>query len=376
MALKGWATPEVWTSLHPALALARSLGRHDALAPILWALFLNVLNQGRVADSVHWAQEMLNAATATGDPDLPITGHTSACVCYGFAGEFKKVLEHVDKVFDLYDAEKYRHLADILNHDPKTVALTFSSIAVWMLGFPDQASRLENEAIAQARRRGHPFDLGYALMRGAHEFDDRHSHEDLRKRAEEVERLGRENNLPFLWAILAPFTHGQALVREGKPAEAIVPLRAGLAAWEATDGRLNRPTWISWILFLAEATALTGDLDGALLLLDEAIAQIERPGWEERLHYAETLRLKGWMLSLKSDLDGAERNFHASLDWARRQQAKSWELRTAMSLARLWQSQGRRQDAYELLTPIYGWFTEGFDTKDLQEAKSLLAELR
>jgi predicted ATPase len=111
MALKGWATPEVWTSLHPALALARSLGRHDALAPILWALFLNVLNQGRVADSVHWAQEMLNAATATGDPDLPITGHTSACVCYGFAGEFKKVLEHVDKVFDLYDAEKHRHLA-------------------------------------------------------------------------------------------------------------------------------------------------------------------------------------------------------------------------------------------------------------------------
>ena len=92
-------------------------------------------------------------------------------------------------------------------------------------------------------------------------------------------------------------------------------------------------------------------------------------------HLAEVLRLKGWMLSLKGDLEGAEGNFLASLDWARRQQAKSWELRTSTSLARLWQSQGKRQDAYELLAPVYDWFTEGFDTKDLQEAKSLLDEL-
>jgi predicted ATPase len=128
--------------------------------------------------------------------------------------------------------------------------------------------------------------------------------------------------------------------------------------------------------FLAEAMALTGDLDGALHLLDDAIAQIERPGWEERLCYAEILRLKGWVLSLKGDLEGAERNFLTSLTWARRQQAKSWELRTAMSLARLWQGQGKRQEAYKLLAPVYDWFTEGIDTKDLQEAKSLLAELR
>jgi tetratricopeptide (TPR) repeat protein len=121
--------------------------------------------------------------------------------------------------------------------------------------------------------------------------------------------------------------------------------------------------------------ALTGDLDNALQLLDEAIAQIECPGWEERLHYPDILRLKGWTLSLKGDLEGAERNFRSSLDWARRQQAKSWELRTSVSLARLWKSQGKRQEAYELLAPVYDWFTEGFDTKDLQEAKALLDEL-
>ena len=121
--------------------------------------------------------------------------------------------------------------------------------------------------------------------------------------------------------------------------------------------------------------ALTGDLDNALRLLDEAISQIERPGWEERYFYAEILRLKGRVLSLKGDLDAAERNFLASLHWARRQQAKMWELRTSTSLARLWQSQGKRQAAYELLAPVYDWFTEGFDTKELLEAKSLLAEL-
>ena len=171
---------------------------------------------------------------------------------------------------------------------------------------------------------------------------------------------------------MAPMGHGLTLIREGKPAEAIAPLKACITFREASGGKMRMPTVKA---FLAEAMALTGNLDKALQLIDEAIAQIERPGWEERLHYAEILRLKGWMLSLKGDLESAVGNFLASLDWARRQQAKMWELRTSTSLARLWQSQGKRRDAYELLAPVCGWFTEGFDTKDLQEAKALLAEL-
>jgi hypothetical protein len=240
------------------------------------------------------------------------------------------------------------------------------------LGYPDRALRLSDEKDAHARRRGHPFDLGYALTLGVHEFDRRCGLDELRKRAEACERLGRENNLPVLWAILAPFSYGQALIQNGKPPGGIASLKAGLAFWEASGGKSRNPIIKAC---LAEGMALTGDLDNALLLIDEVIVQIERPGWEERLYYAEVLRLKGWMLSLKGDLEGAERNFLASLDWARRQQAKMWELRTSTSLARLWQSQGKRQDAYELLAPVYGWFTEGFDTKDLLEAKSLLDEL-
>ncbi|MFL5281575.1 MAG: hypothetical protein ACJ8AW_11420 [Rhodopila sp.] len=242
-----------------------------------------------------------------------------------------------------------------------------------MLGYPDRALRLNDEKDAHARRRGHPLDLGYALTTGAHEFDRRCGHENLRERAEECERLGRENRLPPLWEIMAPRGHGLACIREGKVDEGITWLKTGIAVWEATGGRARSPTMKA---FLAEAMALTGNLDNALDVIDETIAQIECPGWEERLCYSEILRLKGWMLSLKGNLEGAEQNFLASLTWARRQQAKSWELRTAMSLARLWQSQGKRQEAYELLAPVYDWFTEGFDTKDLQEAKSLLAELR
>jgi class 3 adenylate cyclase len=373
LALKGWPTPEVWSSLHPALALAKSLKRYDALLPVLWGLTSNVETQGRVAEALEWAAEMLDIAKGTGDADLLITGHGLACACNCFAGEFTKALEHADQVQHLYDAEKHRHLADILYRDPKTSAGIFGSISTWILGYPDRAMRMSDEKDAHARRRRHPFDLGFALTMGAHEFDHRFELEDLRKRAEECERLGRENSLPVLWVYLAPASYGQALILKGKPSEGIAPLKAGLASWEAGGGKVRGPTWNA---FLAEAMALTGDFDNALNLIDKQIAQIERPGWEERLHYAEILRLKGWMLSLKGDLEGAERNYLASLDWARRQQAKMWELRTATSLARQWQSQDKRRDAYELLAPVYGWFTEGFDTKDLQEAKSLLAELR
>jgi predicted ATPase len=121
--------------------------------------------------------------------------------------------------------------------------------------------------------------------------------------------------------------------------------------------------------------AQLGDLDGALHLIGEVIADIERPDRQERHYYAEALRIKGWLLVRKGDSRGAERSYLASLNWAREQQAKSWELRTATSYARLLRDQGRVGEAYALLAPVYGWFTEGFATKDLKEAKTLLEEL-
>jgi ATP/maltotriose-dependent transcriptional regulator MalT len=229
----------------------------------------------------------------------------------------------------------------------------------------------ENEA--HARRCGHPFNLSWALSVGADLYDYLRKPEELRKRAQECEQIGRENSMPFVWACLAPVRQAMAAIREGKFDGGISLFKSSIAIWDARGGNMWNPFGKS---ILAEAMAHVGDVDGALRLIDDLIAQVERPGWEERAYYAEILRIKGWILSLKGDHEGAERSYLASLDWARHQRAKSWELRTATSLVRLWQGQGKRRQAYDLLAPIYNWFTEGFDTNDLLAARKLLDALQ
>ena len=371
-ALKGWPAQEVWSSFQPALVLAKLLKRNDVLLTILDGLQSYVMGRGRAAEGLSWAKEMLDVAKATGDADLLITGHSTACICYGWMGKYIETLEQFDKVMELYDDENHRHLADIVNPDPKTGAGSSAAQATWMLGYPDRAVRISNDTIAHAHRRAHPFDLGWALTAGVDVFDLRCEPEEQRQRAEKCEELGRENSMPVLFELLAPGRLGVASIREGRFAEGIMSLKGALAIWDSIGGKGGDPYSKS---VLAEAMALTGEVDDALHLIDEQIEQVERPGWEERVYYAEILRLKGWMLSLKDDLEGAERNYVASLDCAREQQAKSWELRTSTSLARLWQQQGKCKEAHDLLAPVYGWFTEGFDTKDLKEAKALLEEL-
>jgi class 3 adenylate cyclase len=371
-ALKGLATPEIWTSLHPALALAKSLERYDALAPIIWGLHAHVTTTGRVAESVRWAAEILDAAEVYHDGDLLIVAHADAAVSNFYSGELMKTREHAEKVLALYTEERHGPLVGLLNQDLKSFALTWMALSTWMLGYPEQAVKINDAQEAHARRLGHPFNLSWCLTYGALVFEHVGEPEELLKRVEEGARVARENSLPFVTEVLVRSQFGVALIRKGEFTAGVASLKAGLAIWENGGGRLGNPHLKS---VLAEGMAQLGDLDGALDLIREIIAQIERPGWEERHYYAETLRIKGWVLSLKSDLEGAERNYLASLDRARQQQAKSWELRTATSYARLMCDQGRIREASDLLEPIYGWFTEGFDTLDLKQAKALLDEL-
>jgi class 3 adenylate cyclase len=371
MGLKGWAAEEVRASLHPALALAHSLRRSDALMPILRGLWTNVLTRGRAAESLGWVKQMLDAAEAYHDHDLLILGHLAAATSHFWLGDLTRTREHADHVLSA-DSEAYRdHPTDILSN-PKTASLGYKARATWMLGYPDQAIEIRDAMESHARQLGRPYDLGWALIVGSLVFDHLCEPEEQRKRAEEAERLGRENSMPFLWRALGPTHAGVALIRQGKLSEGMTLLKAGLAAYEENGGRIANPYNKS---VLAEGMSQLGDLDGALRLVDESIAQIERPGWGERWCYAEILRIKGWLLSLKGDTDSAERSYLASLDWARHQQAKSWELRTAMSYARLMREQRRTGEAYELLAPIYARFTEGFGTRDLKDAKALLEEL-
>ena len=164
--LKGWAAPELWTSLHPALPLAKSLERHDTLTQIFSGLFSNVLSQGRVAEAVPWAEEMLDMAEATGNPDLLIIGHMSACDCHFCLGELRR---RWGTPIGCWTSMMTRSIAILQISSttiPKLVPVSYGSICTWMLGYPDRAWRLSNETDAHARRRGHPFDLGYALTMG------------------------------------------------------------------------------------------------------------------------------------------------------------------------------------------------------------------
>jgi hypothetical protein len=287
-----------------------------------------------------------------------------------FLGDPIKTREHADHVLALYSEDRHGLLLSPL--DPKTISLVYSAVSTWMLGHPAQAVRIGDAKDAHARRRAYPFDLGWALTAGAWVFDHLCEPDEWLKRIEEADRVGRENSLPFVTECLVPLFSGIALIRKGQTAEGTALLERSLAVWEADGGGVGSPYLRS---VLAEGMALLGDLGAALDLIDGAIAQIERPGWEERAHYAEILRIKGGILARKGDPAGAERAYLASLGWARTQQAKSWELRTATSYARLMRERGRAREARDLLAPIYGWFTEGFATKDLRNAKALLEEL-
>jgi class 3 adenylate cyclase/predicted ATPase len=372
LAFRGWAAPEVWSSFHPALALAKTLDHHDALLPVYFGLYSNVLVQGRPAESLKWVTEMLNAAKVTGDSGLLIVAHWAACASRFYCGELVESRTHGDRVMTLYNEIQHHHLADLLNSDPKTVMGIYVSLGTWMRGYPDQAAEFANAKDGHARRRGHLFDLGFALTVGSQVWDYRCEPEQILVRALETERLGREHSLPFLSEILAQIMKGLGWLRAEQLEDGIPQLRAALEIYNAVGGQI----WVSYgRAVLAEGLALSGDIGSGLNLIEESLAQISRPQWEERWALAEVLRLKGWMLQLQNELESAESNYVMSLDVAREQEAKSWELRTSTSLARLWQSQGKRKEAHDLLAPVYNWFTEGFDTKDLIEAKALLEEL-
>ncbi|MEO5861596.1 MAG: hypothetical protein ABIW48_03300, partial [Burkholderiales bacterium] len=372
VALRGFAASEVRTSFQPALALAKSLSRHEALVPIYYGLYISVVAEGRAAESLDWVNEMLAFAEASGDLDLLILGHRAACSSYYWLGNFNPSREHGDKVAALYSDDQHHHLADIMNVDPKTSAGIHVSLGAWMLGFPDRAVQLSDANDAHARRRGHPFDLGHVLTVGCWLWDLRCEPELILARVEEAERLGRAHSLPFISEVLAQRFKGLAWLRAGRLAEGIPHLRGTMGKGNVHGSGVRMPYFQA---VLAEGLALSGDIDDALSLIEASLSQIVRPGWEERWPLAEVLRLKGWMLLQQGKLAAAEENYLASLDVGREQQAKSWELRTSTSLARLWRSQGKRKEALDLLKPVYDWFTEGFDTKDLKEAKAILDEL-
>jgi hypothetical protein len=258
---------------------------------------------GPRAESLNWVNEMLASAEASGDPDLLIEAHEMACTTHFWRGDLTQSHAHGDRVLALYDEEQHRHLADLKNIDPKTTVGVYDAPGTWMRGYPDRAVQLCDAKDAHARRRGHPFDLGFALTVGSQVWDYRCKPEQMLARVEEAERLGRAHSLPFIFDVMAQFRKGLTWLRTGHLAEGITQLRDAMETWSAHGGGSGVPYYRA---VLAEGLALSGDLAGGLSLIEDSLTQIARPGWEERLYLAEVLRLKGRILVLQGNLAGAE----------------------------------------------------------------------
>ena len=243
-------------------------------------------------------------------------------------------------------------------------------LALWLLGYPDQALVRSHEALTLAQELSHPYSLALAWPKQPRLHQCRREGQLTQERAEAVITFSIEQAFQY-WAAWGTLVRGWVLTEQEQGEEGIAQLHQGMAAYQATGAELCLPLWLA---MLAEAYGKVGQTEAGLTALAEALATVHRTG--ERWWEAEIHRLKGELLLRRaSPTEEAEACFQQALDIARHQQAKSLELRAAMSLARLWQGQGKHAEARQLLAPIYDWFTEGFDTADLREAKGLLEAL-
>ena len=248
-------------------------------------------------------------------------------------------------------------------------ALAYLACCLWSLGYPEQALKRSQEALTLARELSHPFSLADVLMyAGCLLCQMRRDAQALKEHTKELIRLAAAR-VPG-WSGEGTSFRGAALAMLGQVEQGIAQMRQGIADTEAIGLRCYRT---ATLFSLAEAQAETGRLGEALATLSEALALVEET--EERHWEAELHRLRGELLLMNDEGVEAEASLHQALEVARRQNAKSWELRAAMSLSRLWSRRGQCEDARHLLDGVYRWFTEGFDTPDLREARALLDEL-
>ena len=270
----------------------------------------------------------------------------------------------------MYDPQKHWHVVQKTNTDPLTGEGVYRGQYLWMLGYPDQAVASSNARDEHARRRGHPFDLAFSLTLGAQVFEFLGLPDELERRADEARAVGRRFGVPLFFEIMSEITRGVAWLRAGRFEEAAVQIERSVARLASTGHRI----WLSYLLALrGEALAMVGMRESAARQIDQCIAKIERG--EERSHFAEVLRLRGWLYALEDDRPRAERLLRRAIAVARAQDAKSWELRAVMTLAELLGRHGNDAEALALLTPVHGWFSEGFATRDLQRAAQLISQL-
>ncbi|MCI0658970.1 MAG: AAA family ATPase, partial [Acidobacteria bacterium] len=370
--IKGFAASEMGRVYTRARELCQQSGATSELPPVLWGLwnFRIVLAEFQAAYEL--GEELLTAVQRIQDPAHHVVAHQALGSTLFHLGEFAAARAHLEQGIAVYDPRRHRAPAFLYAQDPGVACRSFAAPTLCLLGYPDQALQRSQEARALAEELSHPFSKAFALFFSAWLHQFRREPQAARECAEGVLALAQD--MDFFVSAWQRSWRGWALAEQGQAEEGIEQIRQGLNVLRGTGARIMTAHFLA---LMAEACERAGRTEEGLGVLAEALAEVDKTG--ERYYEAELYRLKGELTlkqsrgqSLESE---AEECFRKAIEVARRQSAKSLELQAVVSLSRLWQRQGKKEQARQRLAEIYGWFTEGFETKDLQEARALLQEL-
>ena len=372
-ATKGFAAPEVGRAYARARELCQQVGETPQLVPVLRGLWEFYELRADYATARALGEQLLTLARRVKDPALLLVAHDVVGDTLLWLGDFPAARAHLEQGVALYDIREHRSHAFLYGYDSGVACLSFGAWALWFLGYPDQALRRMEDALRVARELAHSFSFAFARQFAGQLHLYRREYDLARELAAEVITISTEQDF-LIWLAMARIVHGSALAEQERAKEGIAEIRQGMADWQAMGQELELPQFLA---LLAEAHGKADQSEEGLKVLADALAVAEKTG--ERFWAAELYRLYGELSLRVADAEtgrrGAEQSFQKAIEIARRQSAKSLELRAAMSLSRLWQRQGKKDEARQMLAEIYGWFTEGFDTADLQDARALLEGL-
>jgi predicted ATPase/class 3 adenylate cyclase len=370
MATRGWNDLAADTAYARSKELAQRLGDDRQNFNAVWGSWLVRAGEGAWDASREVVGELFRIAERVDDVALNLQAHHAAWGTSTFLGEVAAAYDHVKQGLALYDPQRHRaHALLYGGHDPGVCGKALGAVSLWLLGYPDQAARHAREAVVLAESLENAPSLAHALAFTALCHQLRRDAPAVLDCSERLVSLAREHGMAQYGAAGA-VTRGWALAYQGPPEQGLGDARRGLDDYGATGVK-------AWSVYfratLAEIYHRVGDPASGLSIIDQALGLSDQLG--ERFWQAGMLHFRGVILMSLSAPREAEKCYRDALDTARRQGARSIELRAAMSLSLLWCEQGRRGDARDLLAPIYAWFTEGFDTADLKEAAALLDEL-
>jgi predicted ATPase len=365
---KGHAAPEVGHAYTQARALCQQVGETPQLVPVLFGLWRFYAVRPQFHTARELGETLLRLAQRTEDPALAVIAHNALGVTWLYLGALPAARPHLEEAIARYTPDQHRASAFRMGQDPGVACRVHAALTLWLLGYPVQALARLHEALALAHELSHPYGLAFARRCAAHVYQLRRDVPAVHEQADAAVALSTAQGFTQ-WVAQGTSLRGWALAIQGQGKEGLAQVCQGINALRAAGAALSVPYYST---LLADVSAHLGHTADGLQALAKAHTLVEQH--EERYWEAEVHRLRGVLLLQQqgTSQEEAEIWLQRALDIARRQEAKSLELQAAMSLSRLWQQQGKRQKAHNLLAKVYAWFTEGFDTPDLQDAKALL----